>query len=460
MLYTYGPLANGGDYRYLLSKHMRSIRILLVAVLLSLPMTYHAQTPSTLAAAWEKDHISRHFPSDIRHSDVKKYIEEIAAMGIRTEQVGRSFGGREIYQMEWGSGPLKVFMWSQMHGDETTATPALIDMFAYLQKHREIDWVREIGEKMTIRAVPMLNPDGAELFQRRNLQGIDINRDAQNLATPEARLLKRLRDEWSPAIGFNLHNQNDLTLAGRGTKQATISFLVVFGDAQKTRTPGHLRNEKVVASMITALREFIPGNIGRYADEWTPSAFGDNFGAWGTPAILIETGGLFGKDEKFLVNLNFVAFLTALHTIAAGRENNYDPELYRTLPENAFGNVAHLVFRGGTIVNRAATTTIAQGDIPIIYERRRASFVPTGRIAAISFPSPIRGFIEYDARDYFVVHRFGITRLGEIGEFNFYKKSRSIQWDSDDFDRKFPPDAVFAGGKWIKGEGLVPKLTK
>ena len=41
--------------------------------------------------------------------------------------------------------------------------------------------------------VPMLNPDGAEAYKRRNMQDIDINRDAVNLATPEARLLKKLR---------------------------------------------------------------------------------------------------------------------------------------------------------------------------------------------------------------------------------------------------------------------------
>ncbi len=65
-------------------------------------------------------------------------------------------------------------------------------------------------QAVTIRAVPMLNPDGAELFQRRNLQFIDINRDALALATPEGKLLKKLRDEWQPDIGFNLHTRTNL----------------------------------------------------------------------------------------------------------------------------------------------------------------------------------------------------------------------------------------------------------
>ena len=44
---------------------------------------------------------------------------------------------------------------------------------------------------MTIRAVPMLNPDGAELYQRRNLQGVDINRDAAAIANAGSAALKK-----------------------------------------------------------------------------------------------------------------------------------------------------------------------------------------------------------------------------------------------------------------------------
>ena len=49
----------------------------------------------------------------------------------------------------------------------------------------------------------MLNPDGAERFQRRNAQSIDINRDALRLQTPEGRTLKAVRDRFQPRIGFN-----------------------------------------------------------------------------------------------------------------------------------------------------------------------------------------------------------------------------------------------------------------
>ncbi|MDQ3087588.1 MAG: peptidase M14, partial [Acidobacteriota bacterium] len=132
----------------------------------------HAQTPKDFSAVWEKQHISNIFPSNMRHKDLQKYLEDLKKIGLKVEEVGKSYGNREIYQVEWGTGKTKILMWSQMHGDEPTATSALVDMFAFLQKNRDKDWVKKLEKTLTIRAVPMLNPDGAELFSRRNLQSI------------------------------------------------------------------------------------------------------------------------------------------------------------------------------------------------------------------------------------------------------------------------------------------------
>src|SRR5687767_3408891 len=246
--------------------------LLLSLLFITLQMNTNAQTSKELVELWEREHVTNILPSNVRHKDLRKYLDELKKLGVKIEEVGRSYANREIYQMEFGSGPIKVFLWSQMHGDEPTATSALIDMFGLLQKNRDKEWVKNIEKAVTIRAVPMLNPDGAEFYLRRSTQGIDINRDALNLQTPEARLLKKLRDEWSPNIGFNLHNQNALTTAGQTNKQAAISFLVVYGDPEKTTNEGHERNKRLVSAMIGALQPYIPGHIGRYPGDWTPTA--------------------------------------------------------------------------------------------------------------------------------------------------------------------------------------------
>ncbi len=416
-----------------------------------------SQSAEKLAEIWENEHVSRILPSDVRHADLKKYLDDLRKLGVKVDQVGVSNANREIFQIEWGRGPLKVFLWSQMHGDEPTATSALIDMFTVLQRNRDADWVKKLSEKMTIRAVPMLNPDGADMYQRRNLQGIDINRDALDLKTPEARLLKRLRDEWSPAIGFNLHNQGALTTAGRTYRQAAISLLVVFGDEAKTLTPGLARNERIASAIVLALQQFIPGNIARYSDEWTPTAFGDNFSAWGTPVILIETGALYGKGEMYLVKMNFVAFLTALQSLSTGSESMQDPTVYRRLPENTSGGLVNFVFRQANIITSRSAVSPMVGDIAAVTERRRASFSAPTTIRGVGNIGDRRGLEEYDASGFTVVNRFGRIASGETAELYFFKKDRVVDWNAADMEKRFPPDAVFSLGRWIKGEGVVPK---
>jgi hypothetical protein len=419
-----------------------------------------SQDPATLAEIWQNEHITKQLPSDVRHSDLVKYLDTLRAAGVSVEQVGRSELGREIYQIEWGSGPLRVFLWSQMHGDEPTATSALIDIFAILQRNRDSDWAKKIAATMTIRAVPMLNPDGAELFQRRSIRGIDINRDARDLVTPEAQLLKRLRDEWQPAIGFNLHNQNALTTVGDSPNQAAISFLVVFGDAKKTLTPGHERNKRLVAAMYRALGEFIPGNIGKYDDDWTPTAFGDNFSLWGTPVILIETGDLYGKSEMYLVKMNFIAIMTALQVLADGKETQFDPAIYDAIPRNSSGRLFHFIFRNATLIDRTKSASSKVGDIALVLERRRASFVRSTVIRRIGDLSGVFGLEDYDASDFFVTSRFQPLSTGSFGELLFYRRGRVIDWSSKDLEAEYPPDAIFSLGRWTRGEGLLPRAGK
>ncbi len=417
-----------------------------------------AQTAKDFADIWDKRHVSRIAPSQVRHRDLQKYLDELKKTGLKVETVGASYGGRDICQAEWGTGATRVFLWSQMHGDEPTATSALIDMLAFLQTNGEKSWVKELKTALTIRVVPMLNPDGAELFQRRNLQFIDINRDARALSTPEGRLLKKLRDEWQPDIGFNLHNQNALTTVGKINKQATISLLAVSGDAQGKSNEKHLRSKRICAVIISALETFIKGNIGRYDDAYNPRAFGDMISAWGTPVILIETGALHNKDEMFLVKLNFVAYLAALKSLVGKSEQKADAKIYDALPFNDTGNLFNFIFRRANVVNLAESSEIFSADVAVNAERRRAGETAPTFVQDIGDLQIYSGLDEYDARDFYLIAENEPLKIGSSGEFLFYKKTRKIDWAAKDLEKAFPPDAVFRGGKWEKGGKLLPKI--
>jgi hypothetical protein len=439
---------------------MKTLLILVTLVTSLVNIQTLAQSPKDFADLWDRQHVTNIAPSNVRHADLQKYLGQLKALGLKVEEVGKSYAGREIYQVEWGKGATKVFMWSQMHGDEPTATSALMDMLSFLQKNRDKGWVKELENALTIHAVPMLNPDGAEAYQRRNLQSIDINRDARALETPEGRLLKKLRDEWAPNIGFNLHNQNSLTTAGNTKNQATISLLAVSGDPEGKSNEGHLRSRRICSLMIAALENFIKGHVARYDDTYNPRAFGDMISAWGTPVILIETGALHGKDEMFLIKLNFVAYLTALKSLVDKSEQKANPNVYDTLPFNNGGNIYNVIFRNANVVNFSKTTESFTSDVAVNFERRRAGETINGSIQEVGDLSVFGGLDEYDAKDFYVVVKGGLLRIGSPGEFFFYKKTRKIDWKAADLEKSFPPDAIFRQGKWTLGEKLLPKAKK
>ena len=125
------------------------------------------------------------------------------------EEAGLSTMGRSIHLIKWGNGPCSVFIRSQMHGNEATATMALIDLLKFLSQNGLYDEIIDsIDKNCTLYILPMLNPDGAEVFTRRNAMEIDINRDFNSQQSPEGRLLRKLRDLIHPHFGFNLHDQS------------------------------------------------------------------------------------------------------------------------------------------------------------------------------------------------------------------------------------------------------------
>ena len=254
------------------------------------------------------------------------------------EQIGESVEGRSINHVRVGTGPTRVLLWSQMHGDEPTATSALFDIFEYLRRHRDEPAVQRILSQLTLHVVPMLNPDGAERYQRRNVQGIDINRDALRLQTPEGRALKALRDKLEPHVGFNLHNQNWGTAVGTPPKPASISLLSVAYDEKRTESAGRILTKKISAVIRDAIEPFASGQIGRYDDSFEIRAFGDNITLWGTPVVLIETGPWPSETpDPHLIRLNFIGIVAALDALATGAVHKADPKRYESLPMNDSG---------------------------------------------------------------------------------------------------------------------------
>src|SRR5688572_15045952 len=202
----------------------------------------------------------------------KAIAPSLSSPRLVVEEVGRSMQGRELRTVTSGTGPVSVLLWSQMHGDEPTATMALADIFAWLAAPGDDPLRDRITQALTVVMLPMLNPDGAERYQRHNAAGMDINRDARTLATPEARALKALRDRLQPAFGFNLHDQNARTRVGRNGLQAAIALLAPAADEERSYGPARSRARLVAAGIALGLAGEIPDRVARYDDAFNPRA--------------------------------------------------------------------------------------------------------------------------------------------------------------------------------------------
>lgn len=271
-----------------------------------------------------------------KHADLQPLITKHQD-AFEIVELGKSVEGRTISNLKWGAGKTKIMLWSQMHGNESTATMALFDLFNFLKASGdEYDSLRaKLKSELSLSFIPMLNPDGAEVFKRRNALDIDLNRDAISQISPEAIILKSARDTFEHEFGFNLHDQQVYYNVKGTPKQATISILAPAYNIETEINPVRERAMQTIVGMNEILQQLIPGQIGKYDDEFEPRAFGDNIQKWGTSTILIESGGYTSDPEKqYIRQLNFMIILNALHQIATQSYTQYTQDQYAAIPDN------------------------------------------------------------------------------------------------------------------------------
>jgi hypothetical protein len=256
---------------------------------------------------------------------------------FEVSEIGKTFEGRPIHQVRYGNGPIHVCAWSQMHGDEATATKALADIFLFLtQKGDEFDSFREkLHQNISFFVIPRLNADGAARWTRETAVGIDMNRDAQRLSSPEARVLSDWADSIQPTFAFNLHDQNRLYSVGSTPHQTHIALLATTGDEHGTWTPSRIRAGKLANRMYKHIEGELENKIAKWSDEYNSRAFGDTFQSRGYGLLLLESGGAGWDLEKHsLRKINACLLLDALYSIATDSWKTESMDLYQQLQTN------------------------------------------------------------------------------------------------------------------------------
>ena len=368
-----------------------------------------------------------------RHADLLELFEKWKQNPLfKVEEIGRSTEGRAIFSVKLGRGPVPVLLWSQMHGDEPTATMALFDLFQFFGKTNDgFDDLRNaILGRCTLHFVPMLNPDGAEAWKRPTALGIDMNRDALRLQTPEGRLLRRLQQTLKPQFAFNLHDPVNRYSAGWSREPSTLSFLAPAFDETLGMNPVRQRAVRLISLLCSELDSLIPGKMGRWGIEYEPRAFGDNIQKWGSSLVLIESG-IFPNDpeKQHTRRLTFATLLTALDAIATERYAGVPMARYEELPENARA-LFDLLLRNATVLRNGEKITydVAVNRQEAALLNRPEKWYVRGTVEDLGDLSTFFGLDELDATGLTLEPVEGALKLGGKADFLLKNAAGQVVW--------------------------------
>lgn len=247
--------------------------------------------------------------------------------------VGTSVLGASIYSYEIGMGKNRIFLWSQMHGNEGTTTKALFDFLNILQTENELS--KELLSNFTFYCLPMVNPDGAKLYTRENANKVDINRDSQLLSQPESKILRACFEKFKPDFCYNLHDQRTIFGVADSGKPATVSFLAPSYNEEREINVVRQKAINIIAAMNETLQKFIPNQIGRFDDSFNINCIGDTFQNLNVPTILFEAGH-FQQDYEREETRKFI-FIALLSSFKYSNENDLVVNRYEdyvNIPQN------------------------------------------------------------------------------------------------------------------------------
>lgn len=268
----------------------------------------------------------------ITNEHIMPILEEAKA-SCQVRIAGSSVLEKPIYTITAGNGEKRIYMWSQMHGNESTTTKALFDLLSFLAS--DSPYATLLHSRFTFLIVPIANPDGGEKYTRENANGVDINRDSVNLSQPESQLLRKLFDEFAPHYAFNMHDQRTIFGVGDTGKPATVSFLAPsYNEAREINDTRQLAIN-VITSMDKTLQQYIPGQVGRFDDSFNINCIGDMFQSLGVPTVLFEAGHSQNDyDREATRKYIFIALLSAFNAIHENVIAVNESSHYFDIPQN------------------------------------------------------------------------------------------------------------------------------
>ncbi len=261
-----------------------------------------------------------------------KHIEQLLKNN-NAEVIGKSVLKQPIYKLNFGTGKIKILMWSQMHGNESTTTKALFDLIKFLNSNSEES--NTLLKNFTFCILPMVNPDGAAAYTRVNANNVDLNRDAKELTQPESKALRSVFEDFQPDYCYNLHDQRTIFGVGETSKPATLSFLAPAFDKERSWNDCRLKAAQIIVAMNSELQKHIPGQIGRFDDSFNINCIGDMLQTLNVPTILFEAGHYPDDYEREITRKYiFIALLSSFEYMVENDIVRNKREKYLSIPQN------------------------------------------------------------------------------------------------------------------------------
>jgi len=144
------------------------------------------------------------------HEELKHFVQKVDENYdlIKTEVLTKSSEGRELFvvyflKAEFGKdeSKIKVLIFAQQHGNEQSGKEGALLLIKELLKPEN----RFLFDKIDFALVPQMNPDGSEKNQRRNGNGMDLNRNHLILTEPEIFALHELFDNYHFEVTMDVH---------------------------------------------------------------------------------------------------------------------------------------------------------------------------------------------------------------------------------------------------------------
>ncbi len=228
-----------------------------------------------------------------------------------------------------GQGPIKVLIWSSMHGNEQTCNRVVMQLIEHIKNNENL------LSKITFCIIPILNEYGFENFVRENEDGIDINRDAINLKTKQAQFLRQTILTFGPDFAFNMHDM-EMYYMVEGTKNQ--SFMALYAppfDSDFSLNESRKKAINLISSNYNFLSNICKGHIARYMDDYTPSAFGEFCASNNIATILVECGAnAFDINRDSIKGICLKSMIKFLEDIINLDFSKIDLDTYNNMPNN------------------------------------------------------------------------------------------------------------------------------